>query len=572
MRVVTPKQMSRIEERSEKLGVTRKQLMENAGEALAEFIDGYCRREENSAPENRSVVFLAGTGNNGGDCFAAANILVYRGYRITVINVGGMPKTDLAKEMFGRLPKERMTVIDGFRSENVEAAMDTSELDYMNLPKIRIPSGKSKKDLNPLETMLLQEKQRMSLIKNSITDAAVVVDGVFGTSFHGTLSEDVAALFRIRTDAFKIAVDVPSGGNCTSGTITHGLFKADATIALGFLKTGMTQFPLKKYCGKITVADIGIPPRAIGVISSERSYYRIERNQFPNFPPKREPDAHKGTFGSVLIIAGSAAMRGAAAFSVLGALRSGAGKVRLFSTEQCINTVSVLAPEAMFLAAEPDDYGFMSYDPNVQLLQMALKSADAILIGCGMGVSPDTMELTRFVLKNAEVPVIVDADGINCIASDIDILLQKKTDVIITPHVGEMARLLNCENSMVMDNRIVSAEKYAEKYGITVVLKGAGTIIADSRYTAFNHTGNPGMSRGGSGDILAGMVASAVAQGCEPFDAACATAYLHGLAGDVAAQKLGVEAMLSRDIIDSLSDSFRILNEKVDPNRTKFPE
>ena len=176
MRVVTPKQMSRIEERSEKLGVTRKQLMENAGEALAEFIDGYCRREENSAPENRSVVFLAGTGNNGGDCFAAANILVYRGYRITVINVGGMPKTDLAKEMFGRLPKERMTVIDGFRSENVEAAMDTSELDYMNLPKIRIPSGKSKKDLNPLETMLLQEKQRMSLIKNSITDAAVVVD------------------------------------------------------------------------------------------------------------------------------------------------------------------------------------------------------------------------------------------------------------------------------------------------------------------------------------------------------------------------------------------------------------
>ena len=125
---------------------------------------------------------------------------------------------------------------------------------------------------------------------------------------------------------------------------------------------------------------------------------------------------------------------------------------------------------------------------------------------------------------------------------------------------------------MVMDNRIVSAEKYAEKYGITVVLKGAGTIIADSRYTAFNHTGNPGMSRGGSGDILAGMVASAVAQGCEPFDAACATAYLHGLAGDVAAQKLGVEAMLSRDIIDSLSDSFRILNEKVDPNRTKFPE
>ena len=563
MRVVTPKQMSKIEDKSEKLGVSKKQLMENAGKALAGLIDDYCRKEDNSAPEERSIVFLAGTGNNGGDCFAAANILVYRGYRITVINVGGMPSSELAKEMFDRLPKDRIEFIDGFRSGNVEAAIEAAELDYMTLPQAKSLEAQAKKNLNPLDTILLQEKRRMGLVKGAILCASVIVDGVFGTGFHGALDKDIIGMFGIGTSAYKIAVDVPSGGNCTSGTITPGVFKADETITFGFLKSGMAQYPLKKYCGRITVADIGIPPKACEVIERERKYYRIERNQFPSFPPKREKDAHKGIFGNVLVIAGSSSMRGAAAFAALGALRSGAGKVRIASVEKCIDTVSVLVPEATYLELECDDYGFMLYDPNLQLLQTAMKIADAVVIGCGMGVTPDTVALTKFVVQNAKCPVIIDADGINCIAADIDILLKKQTDVIITPHVGEMASLLNCENSMVADNRIVSAEKYAEQYDITVVLKGAGTIIADSRTTAANHTGNAGMSCGGSGDVLAGVIGSAVAQGCEVFDSACAGVYIHGLAGDAAAEKLGMEAMLPRDIIDCLSDSFRILKEKM---------
>ncbi|MGB4090698.1 MAG: NAD(P)H-hydrate dehydratase, partial [Ruminococcus flavefaciens] len=270
----------------------------------------------------------------------------------------------------------------------------------------------------------------------------------------------------------------------------------------------------------------------------------------------------KGNFGTVLVIAGSSSMRGAAAFASLGALRSGAGLVRLASVEKCIDSAAVLVPEATFIEMDYDDYGYMLFDPNREAILEAMNKAKAVVIGCGMGVTQDTIELTKFVTENASCPVIIDADGINCIAADIDILLKKKTDVIITPHPGEMARLLNCDTAMISANRIVVAEKYAEKYGITVVLKGAGTVVADSHATAVNHTGNAGMSVGGSGDVLAGMIGSIIAQGVGVFDGACAGVYMHGLAGDIAAKKLGMEAMLPRDIIDNLSDSFGALKEK----------
>lgn len=563
MLIVTPKQMGRIEDRSEKLGVSKKQLMENAGKALAGAIDEYCRKDISIPEEEKSIVFLAGKGNNGGDCFAAANILVYRGYKITIINVGGQPSTELAKEMFLRLPKERIEFIDGYRSESVEAAIEAAELDYMTIPQPKeLDDLARKKDRNPLDNILLQEKRRMSLVKSAIICAYVVVDGVYGTGFRDQLDKNIAGIFAIGTSAYRIAVDVPSGGNSFTGTVAFGAFEADETVTFGFMKTGMTQYPMRKYCGKMTVADIGIPAGALDVLDSDRKYYRIERNHLASFPPRRERDAYKGTFGNVLVIAGSSSMRGAAALAALGALRSGAGLVKVASVEKCIDTLSVLVPEATYLEMDCDDYGFMLFDSSKDALQKAMDSATAIVIGCGMGVTPDTMEITRFVLTNAKCPVVVDADGINCIASDIDILLGKRSDVVITPHVGEMARLLNCENSMIRNNRIVAAEKYAEKYGITVVLKGAGTLIANGRMTASNHTGNAGMAVGGCGDILAGIIGSIIAQGCSVYDSACAGVYIHGLAGDAAAQKLGMESMLPRDIVDCLSDSFRLLKEK----------
>lgn len=563
MKIVTPKQMSMLEDRSEKMGVSKKQLMENAGKALAEVIDKYCRSSSDAPPEEKSVVFLAGKGNNGGDCFAAANILVYRGYRITIINIGGNPSTDLAKEMFLRLPKERIEFVEGYRNKSVDAAIEAAELDYMSIPKTKdLDSIAGKKELNPLEKILMEEKRRMSLVKSAVLGAHVIVDGVYGTGFRDQLDKNAAGIFAIGSSAYRIAVDVPSGGNSVTGTVAFGAFEADETITFGYYKSGMTQYPLRKYCGKITVADIGIPAGAIDALDGERTYYRIDRNHLASFPPRRERDSYKGTFGTLLVIAGSSTMRGAAAFAAMGALRTGVGHVKIASVEKCIDTMSVLVPEATYVELECDDRGFMLYDSSRNALLDAMNTSSAIVIGCGMGVTPDTMEITRLVVENAKCPVIIDADGINCIASDIDILLGKKTDVILTPHVGEMARLLNCDNAMISNNRIVVAEKYAEKYGVTVVLKGAGTLIANSRVTAANHTGNAGMSVGGSGDILAGIIGSLVAQGGSVYDSCCAGVYIHGLAGDAAAEKLGMESMLPRDIIDCLSDSFRILKEK----------
>ena len=562
MRIVSPKQMKKIEDYSEKLGVSKMQLMENAGKALAKIIDEFCRKEGETVLEENSIVFLAGKGNNGGDCFAAAKILAYQGYKIVIVEMGGPPTSELAKTMFEQLPLDKIEVIEGFRSKNVEVAIEAAELDYMSVPRdLSSDSLDENKDLNPLDTILLKEKKRIGLIKAAILSASVVVDGVFGTGFHSQLDKNIAAIFNIGTSAYKISVDIPSGGNCISGAASIGTFKADETITFGYIKTGLVQYPLRKYCGKITTVDIGIPKKAFSIIDDETKYFRTDRYQLSGFPPNRERDAHKGTFGSVLVIGGSSSMRGAAAFAALGALRSGVGLVKLASVEKCIDSMASLIPEATYLELECDDYGYILYDSNINAISEAMKKADAIVIGCGMGVTPDTIELMNYIIKNSEIPIIIDADGINCIASDIDILLKKRTDIIITPHVAEMARLLSCENSLVSENRIFAAEKFAEKYDVTVVLKGAGTVIVNGKCTAINHTGNAGMSRGGSGDILAGIIGSIIAQGSNIFDGVCAGVYIHGLAGDIAAKKLGQEAMLPRDIINCLSDSFGILKD-----------
>ena len=561
MLVVTPKQMNRIEERSEKLGVSRKQLMANAGRFIAERIAAYTSKEMKAAPENTSVVFLAGSGNNGGDCFVAAERLVYKGFRVTVVNLVKAPQTDIAMEAFEKLP-ERVRLVKGFRSENEAAALEAAELDYMTIREKDIRDLQKKKELTPVESIMLSEKKRLADIRRAVSEADILVDGVFGTGFRGQLDKDIMEVFAISTGAYKIAVDVPSGGNSAVGTVSAGSFKADETITFGYLKVGLAQYPLRKYCGIIIAADIGIPSKALDILDGDRKYVRVDRWQLAGFPRNRERDAHKGDYGNVLVIAGSSTMRGAAAFAVLGALRSGAGMVRLASVEKCIDTVSVLAPEATFIPMDEDDYGFMLFDEKNKTFTEAVDKASAIVIGCGMGVTNDTAAILKYVLENTSAPVIIDADGINCIASDIDILVNSKAQVIITPHVGEMARLLSCENTMITDNRLVAAEKYAEKFGITVVLKGAGTVIADNHSTAVNHTGNPGMSRGGSGDILAGIIGSVAAQGYSPFDASCAGVYIHGLAGDAAADKLGMEGMLPRDIIDCLPESFGILKKK----------
>lgn len=539
MRIVTPSEMGKIEVESENLGVSREVLMENAGIKLAKFISEISH--EKSA---RKILFLCGKGNNGGDCFVAGRELIYSGYDVTFVHLCGMPSTEISKKAYAKIPKERAGFLIGFRAKNLKSDVESAELAFMTGERFKDSARKTK----------MQEKSRISSIIEAIEKSEIVVDGVFGTGFHGNLEREITEYFKAADTKIKIAVDVPSGGNCQTGEISDGSFKADYTAVFGYIKSGMTQYPLRGICGEVKVFDIGIPENAIDIISKEMKI--IDLDIIKSLKQHRKPDSHKGDFGKLLSITGCDRMRGAAVMSSMAALRSGVGLLTVASSWTCINNLSYRVPEAITLPLPADNEGFILFDENKDILEKLIKNSTAILIGCGMGVTDSTRNLIEFVVENAESPIIIDADGINCLSQSIDILLKKKTDIILTPHPKEMSRLCKSAVESIQKNRIETAVDFAEKYNVTLVLKGAGTVIADSKQCTVNVTGNAGMSRGGSGDVLAGIIASLAAQGYSSFDACVYGAYIHGLAGDITAEEMGYEAMLPTDIINNLSKSF----------------
>lgn len=271
--------------------------------------------------------------------------------------------------------------------------------------------------------------------------------------------------------------------------------------------------------------------------------------------PERPADSQKGDFGRLLCITGSRNMPGACLLSTQGALRCGAGLVTVLTAPENPMRLAAAAPEAMWLSGQTDPDGFLLDQENHSLLAPHLRRADGILLGCGLGTAPETRQLVRWVLETADCPVILDADGLNSIADCIDIISrQRGKNWILTPHPGEMARLTGGTVSAVQENRQETARQFTEAVPAVLVLKGAGTLVAQRERLVRNPTGNPGMSRGGSGDVLAGMIAAFAVQGLSLWDAACAGVYLHGLAGDAAAAHCSQQAMLPRDLLAYLPE------------------
>lgn len=269
--------------------------------------------------------------------------------------------------------------------------------------------------------------------------------------------------------------------------------------------------------------------------------------------PKRKLDAQKGDFGRLLCITGSRNMPGACLLSTQAALRGGAGLVTVATAPENPMRLAAAAPEAMWLSLETDENGFLTNSShNRELLLAHLRRANGVLLGCGLGVTEETKHLVRWVLKTASCPVVLDADGLNCAVSCIELSRRTGTDWILTPHPGEMARLTGQTIPQIQENRVETAAQFAAAYPVTLALKGAGTLVAQGSCLAQNPTGNPGMSRGGSGDVLAGLIAAFAAQGIPSWEAACAGVYLHGLAGDHAAAALSQQAMLPRDLLTFL--------------------
>ncbi|MGN0631863.1 MAG: NAD(P)H-hydrate dehydratase [Ruminococcus sp.] len=278
--------------------------------------------------------------------------------------------------------------------------------------------------------------------------------------------------------------------------------------------------------------------------------------------PKRNKDAHKGDFGRLLCITGSKRMPGAAAMSSYAALRCGVGLLTTATALQNIPSLSSHCFESMYIPLLTDEYGFITWKGNEGILSDAVKRSDAVLVGCGLGLTEQTFQLTKNIIQLADCPLIIDADGLNAAVSCIDIISERKNPTILTPHPGEMARILKTSSQNIQNDRLCALNKAMELIpNAVIVLKGSGTLVGQSEKILLNTTGNPGMSRGGSGDVLAGMIASFSAQGLGAVESAAAGVFIHGMAGDIAARKLSEQSMLPRDLISCIPEVFKKIEE-----------
>lgn len=510
MRVLNSQQMREADRRTiAEIGIPSIVLMENAGrQAVAAMEAAF----EDLA--SRHVAVLCGRGNNGGDGFVVARTLAQRGVQATVFLLGsvadvrGDARTNL--EVLGRIG---LTVVE------------------------------------------ITNAQDWELHFSEVSECELVVDAILGTGFHGTISgllETVVADVN-GLGVPVVAIDVPTGVSADSHEIEGGAIEASMTVTLAAPKVPLVFPPADSHAGDLVIADIGIPPPVIDEL--EGPYLELmTRERMREIVPARAADSHKGDFGRVLVVAGSFGKTGAAHLAAMGALRSGAGLVTIATPRSCLPMVASMAPEYMTEPLDETASGTIDFSALERVLEL---KADVIAVGPGLGQAPGTAAFVHALVERAGVPLILDADALNAFAGDPDRLVGRdEVDVIITPHPGEMARLLNVSVEAVQHDRLNYARDFANAHRVHVVLKGHRTIIAGPENRAFvNLTGNAGMATGGTGDLLTGMIAAWFAQLLDA-EAACKLAvYLHGTAGDLAEADEGDVALLATDVAGRLGDA-----------------
>ena len=470
--------------------ISYSEMMRNAGNAVAERIIA----ENKPCP----AAVLCGAGNNGGDGFVIASRLLEKGFQTRVILVNGEPKTECAREYFEKLSKERVWSLSG-------------------------------------------EEQKCTAF---VQRAQLVVDCVFGTGFHGALPDHAARLFRTANERpVRISVDVPSGMNSDTGEFDPDCFKPTCTYVLAAFKKGMLMPTAMETLGNFETLDIGISDDCFKSVEAAFNS-EIMRGVLP----RRTMTAHKGTFGKLLNIAGSLSYSGAAVMSIRAALRSGAGLCTLAAPVSVVKALTGSLVENTFLPLHETEDGFISEHACDAIAEM-LPKMTAVSVGCGLGNSENTRKMTEYVIKHADCPIIIDADGINSIADNINVLKDRTGDkrcTVITPHPLEFSRISGLAVDEIQADRIGAAKRFAEEYGVTVLLKGAYSIIADpDGKVTVNSTGNAALAKGGSGDVLTGIIAAMLAQGLPPYIAASAGAYCHGYAA---------ELVMAAELADSVTE------------------
>ena len=379
--------------------------------------------------------------------------------------------------------------------------------------------------------------------------ADFIVDCIFGIGFHGSARGVFNDAFKAvnESGAKVIAVDTPSGSNGATGEVCENAIKADLTIAISTLKYCHIQPPANSYCGEISVVDIGIPEDCYDSSYPETIDFESVKSCF--IP--RDKNSNKGSFGRQLNICSSHNMFGAGVIATQAALRSGAGLVKFMLPASAYPLAAAHLTQCIFVPTTESPSGTFS-KTILSDVKKELEWANSVVLGCGIGINQDTVELCRFVLKNSEAPIILDADGINCINGRISILKEVKAPIVLTPHPLEMSRLISKPIAEIQENRIKTAKEFAKENGIVLVLKGANTVVTDGEKVFVNLTGNPSMAMGGTGDMLSGIIGSFIAQGMSAFDAAKCAVYIHGLCGDIAAKEISQRGILVCDMIDRL--------------------
>jgi hydroxyethylthiazole kinase-like uncharacterized protein yjeF len=520
VKILTTSQMRQVEQDCADIGLPPDKLMENAGKAFAEEV-----RKILGDIKKKVVLMLIGPGNNGGDGLVAARYLHDWGAKVTLCLFGDRAPDDQNLT----LVKERG--IDCFSTTGAE-------------------------DLDRLESLL--------------TSSNAVIDALFGIGtirpFHDTLKsalDKISDVKRNKPSLRIIALDLPSGLNADTGAVDPACLYADNTVTLGLPKTGLLKAPGIERAGKITVANIGIPAYLVDQITDEM----IDRELARSLLPQRPLQANKGTFGRVLIIAGSTNYIGAAYLASSGALRVGAGLVTLATATALQPILASKLTEVTYLPLPEAQRGIIS-PSAARLIHQNLNSYNTLLLGCGLGQNRAVVEFVEHTLLRARalpLPLVLDADALNSLARIPDWWQRLTDDTILTPHPGEMARLTGMSVAEVQLDRLGIAKRAAAAWNKTVVLKGAYTVTAtaDGRTRTYP-IANPGLASAGTGDVLSGVITGLLAQGMSLFDAASLGVFLHGEAAEMVRSQLGDAGMLASDLLPVLPLVIKQLKEEAD--------
>ncbi|NOZ69564.1 MAG: NAD(P)H-hydrate dehydratase [Deferribacteres bacterium] len=497
----------------EDYGIAGTILMERAGLAVVSRINElFFGKTEGRQPatEEPPVIVLCGGGNNGGDGFVIARILQNEGKNVEV-----------------------------FLSARPENLKGDARINYDAAKNFGVK-------ISPLDEF----PGRHPL------DQCIIVDALLGTG----LSKEVRAPLSEVINAVNhsacpvVSVDIPSGISSDTGQVMGCAVKARYTVTFGLPKRGHLLYPGAGYSGRLFIEDIGFP---VTLLESEEIRVNLpERGDMISLLPERPAYSHKGTYGHVLLVAGSRGKTGAALMAARACLRTGAGLVTIGVPESLVGTFQSMVTEEMILPLADKGNGTLSYESAGTILEFLRNRADVLAAGPGLSVDGEITGLIGRLIAESVSPVVIDADGLNAVAGNTAVLRDSRFPVVLTPHTGEMARLLHGPSSeegglraMIEKDRISTAVSFAEKTGTYLVLKGVPTVTATPEGDAFiNPTGNPGMASAGSGDVLTGIISAFLAQGLGPRDASVLGVYMHGLAGDIAAREKGQHSVIASDI------------------------